>query len=845
MKSTTRIAIITVILLAACTAMAAKTQKAAKKTVYASYILHGNMNYDRYVRPTIWEEFPKIYDNLLVFMDEHPDFKGQVQFSGQTFGSLKQCAPDVVEHAMAIHRRGQLNLTGTFYSEPVNVNMDGRTNFRCAWLGTKIIEDALGGPTDGFYLQERAYHAQLPWILKNAGVSWIPVITGNPEDWFPFSLVGMDGSKSICVPITRHGEEFFKRLESAPKNSLLLIEEDYEIPQSFVSTYDKLAKFNAEHNDIEVKWITVKDYIAKFGVKGERRVDHSAKAHDRINGTYSRWTADPLDIIVQDKTNQAMEDMRSAMVFNALVRKSCGFKSDIPLAESTRPLIPDPLAWNIERADLYPEIEPKFLKRDGEVTLLSRAEHLLLWAVNSDGKGWFPLYEKRRERMASLQGCRQLSREVIDRAIDHIANGIKTEGYDKCYVVANMETRRKKPLTLSTPYACEAFDCETGRKLPAESVWNGESFDTEILADLPSFGYTTIGIRRIDNNASSWKEGAAIEKGGIRVEAKDGGVIVKLGEKTAKLSLEPFKVKFLGEVTGNDIDGVCDWRDAKPYGKIRTAIRGGQTPVLQIDCQPDWYVHLRGEFRIVNGEVLCNCKFEFPHPTLVRHDLKAGNNFDPRGLDLKVETSVRGKVLYDMPFGIASSEIDGDAYLCPLSTIFLQGTDGGIIINPRTGEQAFSVCAKNGEATIHLGASTTSGPAKDLGLEFSTPTSVQHKTAWYAEPFHGSYVHNIALKAYDGQWNEAHAPASVKAGTAPVYVRECSGKGNGKSPLTKSLLGISDAGVEVFSADCTDAEGFTLQLNETEGRSNKFGIRISDTDKTAEIGPFGIKSLSL
>ena len=121
--------------------------KKHKKTVYMSYILHGNMNYDRYVRPTIWTEFPRLYDNLLTFMDEHPDFKGQLQFSGQTFGSLLQAAPEVVEHARRIHERGQLNFTGTFYSEPVNVNMDGETNYRCAWLGTRILEQMTGGQT--------------------------------------------------------------------------------------------------------------------------------------------------------------------------------------------------------------------------------------------------------------------------------------------------------------------------------------------------------------------------------------------------------------------------------------------------------------------------------------------------------------------------------------------------------------------------------------------------------------------------------------------------------------------------------------------------------------------------
>lgn len=74
-----------------------------QKTIYATYILHGNMNYDRYVRPVIWKEFPVIYDGLLDFMDEHPEFKGQLQFSGQTFASLQQAAPQVIEHARKIH----------------------------------------------------------------------------------------------------------------------------------------------------------------------------------------------------------------------------------------------------------------------------------------------------------------------------------------------------------------------------------------------------------------------------------------------------------------------------------------------------------------------------------------------------------------------------------------------------------------------------------------------------------------------------------------------------------------------------------------------------------------------
>ena len=260
--------------------------KTSPKKVYMSYILHGNMNYDRYIRPTIWRDFPVIYNNLLDFMEEHPDFKGQIQFSGQTFKSLQQAAPNVIEHAKKLHQKGQLNLTGTFYSEPVNINMDGETNFRCARLGTSIIADAIGF-TDGFYLQERAYHPQLPWILNHSGVSWVPVITGD-DTCFPFKLKGMDGSVITCVP-TFSRDIILKKIANAPENSLFTIEDDYEIPLGFTRMYHDINSLDKENKDIEIEWITVKEFIGRFGVKEEKYVDHTAKAKDIRNGTYSRW----------------------------------------------------------------------------------------------------------------------------------------------------------------------------------------------------------------------------------------------------------------------------------------------------------------------------------------------------------------------------------------------------------------------------------------------------------------------------------------------------------------------------------------------------------------------------
>lgn len=812
------------------------TCQAAKKKVYMSYILHGNMNYDRYVRPTIWRDFPVIYNNLLDFMDEHPDFKGQLQFSGQTLNSMRQAAPDVLEHALKIHQRGQLNFTGTFYSEPVNVNMDGETNYRCAWLGTKIVED-FSEWTDGFYLQERAYHPQLPWILNHANVSWTPVITGD-DSFFPFRLKGMDGSASICVPITRQG--ITQKIIEAPKNSLIVIEEDYEIPSSFTSTYNSIAKFNAEHKDIEVEWITVKEYIRKFGVKEEKYVDHSAKAKNRDNGTYSRWTADPLDIIVQDYTNQAMTDFRSARIWNALLNYQYGHNPDVPFEQSDVTLKEDPLIWNIERADLYSDVEPKYLTRNGEITLLSKAEHLLLWAVNSDSKGWYPLYEKRRERINSFENSSNLSQHLIHQGMDWLGKQIQLTGYDKYFMVSNMEPQRTKLLTIETEQPYDIYDYATGQKLKSQCITSNGKCTIHFEASLPAYGYQMIAAKQIEKaDRMAWQAGNSISSGSLTLTADGDKVQLNNGQQTVDISFDSFQIKALAEVTNGKGDG--EWRDAKEYGTPRISVQTqGIYPQLRIERQLDWLVHVQQTYTLINGQVACDIRFVFPHPTLVR---KTGEckvtTFDPRGLNMVFQTHQKGEVYYDIPFGTSHYNQPGISYFCPLSTCFLQHESGGFVVSPQTGEQAFSVNTDNGEMTLYLGASTTSGPIRDVGLSFKDKTTVQHEPAWYSEPFHGEYHHQVMLYPYAGDWKEVHVPQVFRNFTQPVYIHECQAQPSGKLPAKDSWIDMSQPNIEITSME-PQGKGIQVRFNEKEGTATQVKMAIKGKAVQLPVQPFGI-----
>jgi len=824
-------------------AIAAKTPK----KIYMSFILHGNMNYDRYVRPTIWQEFPVIYNNLLDFIEEHPDFKGQVQFSGQTFKSLQQTAPHVIEHAMKLHERGQLNFTGTFYSEPVNVSMDGETNFRCARLGTSIIADEVGS-TDGFYLQERAYHPQLPWILNHSDVSWVPVNPGE-DTFYPFKLKGMDGSVTICVPSSSR-KSILDNIINGPENGLIIVEEDYEIPQTFTKMYKEITSLDKEHEDIIVEWITVKEYISKFGVKEERYVDHTAKTKDINRGTYSRWTSDPLDIIVQNYTNHAMSDFRAATIMNSLSNFLFNNKIDESFSSSNISLKHDPLTWNIEHASTYPDIEPKYLSRDGEVTIISKAEHLLVWAVNSDSRGWYPLYERRRERINSFENSSALSNEIINRGIDAISQNIQVEGYDRYFIIFNAEQERNKVIKLDTERPYDIYDYSNKEKLRSTIVSTGTSYNTEFELRLPAYGYKVIGLLNSnDSKKYPWTEGTTIENDDLKISAQENKIVIEGAGSNIELSLDSFKIKALAEVSKGKGDDI--WRNAKAYGKARITSREALYPQLRIEHQIDWLIHMQQTFTLLSDRVICDMNFTCPHPTLIRKSSEfkgwvRGTTFNPEGLKLQFKTYKKGKVLYDIPFGISPHKMEGLSYLCMLRTgIFQFDTGGGFVVATGTGEQALYTIPEEGELGLYLGASTTSGPIRDVGLTIKEKTNVRHEDAWYSEPFHGTYNHKLMVYPFNGNWQEKHAPTVSRSYTEKAYVREFYPvQGSGDLPTVKSLITVDHPGVEITSMDMLDNK-LTLRLNDREGKDSDIKISIGKKNKKVHVPANGIIDVEL
>ena len=162
------------------------------------------------------------------------------------------------------------------------------------------------------------------------------------------------------------------------------------------------------------------------------------------------------------------------------------------------------------------------------------------------------------------------------------------------------------------------------------------------------------------------------------------------------------------------------------------------------------------------------------------------------------------------------------------------------MISTGTGEQAFYTNSRKGEVGLYLGASTTSGPIRDVGMTMVNKGFVKHEPAWYLEPFHGAYKHSFMLYPFTGNWQENHSPAISRSYTQEVYLREFYPTGSsGQFPDEKSLISVDQPGIEITSMDIRDGK-VSLRLNDKEGKASKVKLNIGNKSKTLDIPANGI-----
>jgi hypothetical protein len=830
------------------------TGQSKQKNIYFSYTLHSNMNYDRYPKSTIWKQFPESYQNILDFMIQHPDFKGQVQLSGQTFKTLQLIAPHFLEQTSELHSKGQIDFTGTFYSEPLNVSMDGETNLLNAMLGTSIIKNELA-ETSGFFLQEHAWNPQLPYILSKAGIDWVPVRT-TEQEFKPFHAIGLDGTKIVAIETSRRWSNFKDIIDSLPDNAIVLLGGDIEIPNRFIDAYHEVIEINKLRSDVNIEWIRVRDYLKKFPAETEKFINNSDLSGISQWDSYSRWTADPLDIIIHTRTKEAMAAMRAAKV---AVFAGTGYARQNGLSITRNPDTPIEhlesfetdrgLDWDIEKASDYPDIEPEYFSRNGEVTLLSRIEHLLAWATNSDARGWWPLFERRQERMESFEQVINISRELMQNALSPIGASVNPErDFDRMILLFNAEKAREVTVEFMAKQPFQVHDIQ-GKKYETRIFRQGNDYIIRSRINVPDYGYNIIGL----SNGGEvivpvWEEGTTVQNEKFTLKSENDKVHVNIDRRSMTLSVDPFQLRILAEIVIPGIE-MTGWQDASTHGEIRVKTCNNDIfPRIRIDRQIDWAVHLRQEYELEPDKIKCRWTFFMPHPTLIRKQgqMTRGHLFPPEGLMARLDSNEPGKIYYDVPFGLTDHDFPSPSYVTMQNFVLVQQENHGVLLAAKTGIQAVQVNDREGSMALALGASTASGPVWNPEMVVE-PHNIIHEEPFYSEFFQGEYTHEFYIYPYEGNWNDARITDYARSMVNDTYMFEIPVKRESSKvqlPGSGSFISIDNPNVELTSID--DISGnLIIRLNERNNKNSTGIIKTGIQKVPYKIKPFEILEITL
>jgi len=791
------------------------------KTVYTSFLLHGNMCYDRYTKQEIREKFPKIYATGVRAMHKFPEVTAHIDFPGLTLLSLKHHAQRFLDELKPLVARKQIIMVGCQYAASHALCADEESDILAGRVSMAMHRDELAPDADAFFPQEIAFHPQSPYIMNQMGARRLIVM---PFGWQrPRRVRGVDGSEVILYPLdiraVRLGklEEYYDTHEDG---SFVMMGGDFELLGNVEAYVNELRRL-ADKGKI-IKWTTVERYEREVGIRESCDAPNpfGQTEDDRESSpSFSRWVGDPEDMIWHGHAVQAMDAVRSAGFAKAAARIHRLGDVDKPLAEAWT-TEPDN-AWDhhFEEANEFPETEAKYLTPDGRPTLLSRAWHHLLIGLNSDASGWFPWTPRTRHRNLLLQSSRALSNELLARFANEIASQLKKPDLEaQAWALAiNPMPARTAEVSLDVEKPLSLAEAD-GKAVPTAVSFGDGRWSLRGCVDLPPYGYKLLGlVPARDIQAPRWTSGHEVSFAGRSASLAQSVLRLTEGAREVRVTVAPFRL--------SDPSGVAPTEDVAPtwsaaHTRVRHTLFGDD---LEVFTELAWAVWLRLviSLRADRFEIAAEVHVDMPR--------RIGNlKYDPNGLLLQF-AGQPGEVYYDVPFATIRHKKDGSSFIAAQRFVAIESAAAAFGLVALGGNQSFKVVGSEGILSANLGASTQGRPDTRPQCVMRPDGLSDHRITSKGDPFMGSYSHRFALLF-------AHplelALAARRLRTAVPFFRV--EPGAGAWPVSQSLLSIEPSTAHV-TAFRVWKDACEIALNDLSGQP----VQMTCQGRSARVPAFG------
>lgn len=163
-------------------------------------------NFDRVLEAA----FQRAYDPFLDVLERHPSVKISLHASGCLWEWAEGRRPDYLARVKALSERGQIELLGGAFYEPILSILPERDQKGQISLMGEFLESRFGVRPKGFWLAERVWEPELPRVLAAAGVDYTIVDDTHflaagfaPEELTGYFLSESGGKEVAVFPISQ------------------------------------------------------------------------------------------------------------------------------------------------------------------------------------------------------------------------------------------------------------------------------------------------------------------------------------------------------------------------------------------------------------------------------------------------------------------------------------------------------------------------------------------------------------------------------------------------------------------------------------------------------------------
>jgi alpha-mannosidase len=306
--------------------------------------------------------------DAMEIVDLEPHIKTCINLDAKAFELIAEKFPEVANRLKAYLAAGKLELIGGTYGQPMGTTISGESNIRQVVLGYETIRKALDYDMATFLEEEEFTHPQCPQIAAGAGFKYASLaqldtwgLTGIPyQEYNVINWKGVDGTTIPCVPKNTLGhhlgaknfteEPLFKKLKAMGMPLVFGWEEfgwedpehpasqqgtklENPLPDLYPVAWGTLRAFKSMAEKYPVEFVTLKDYLDKYGAKPEETIYLPMDAF----GKWLTWGLGGDQVRIMDRKVQTI--LLAAEMFDAAA-VALGAKSQAePLEQAWKDLL--------------------------------------------------------------------------------------------------------------------------------------------------------------------------------------------------------------------------------------------------------------------------------------------------------------------------------------------------------------------------------------------------------------------------------------------------------------------------------------------------------------------------